>query len=169
MQCYLTAPTVPAAVAGASGTTAIPTGILTIYNGSAWVCITEVGAYTYNNGTRTGSTAIVSTLTGDATAVSVTISTGTTAMITWGADCYATVTSSAVRTYVAVSGATTIAATDDFATAFDSNSIRVTATRSQVLSGLTAGINTFTLNYGITNSSAIGTWDSRYITVKGIA
>ena len=40
-QCYLTAPTVPAAT---GSITAVPTGVQVIYNGSVWVCTTPIAA-----------------------------------------------------------------------------------------------------------------------------
>ena len=166
MHVYLTAPTVPAAT---GAITAVPTGIQTIYNGSVWVCVTEVGARSETSGTTT-STSFVSTLTGDATAISVTLVTGTTAQVSIHFQGY---TNGAVSTMaVAVSGASTIAASREKGVTHNDLS-NATATLNShgstfVFTGLTAGTNTFTAQYK--TSTATATFDTgRTLTVKGIA
>jgi hypothetical protein len=164
MRAYLTAPTVPAAT---GATTAVPTGITTIYNGSVWVCTTEVGAVSYTSATTTSGT-YVSTLTGDGTAISATIVTGSTACITgWLKGSVSAAATVAIA--VSVSGATTItAASSNFAASFASGTggYQFSVPLLLIATGLTAGTNTFTLNYATANTlTAIG----RSLTVKGIA
>jgi hypothetical protein len=163
---YLTAPTIPAAT---GSNTFIPTGIQTIYNGAAWVCVTPVGAFTGNSGTITGSTAYTGTLSGSpGTNVSVTLNTGTTAMIHLGAQHFNDTSSAYCFTTFAVSGATTIAASDSYAVLQALPSLQVVSSGVTVLfPGLTAGANTFTMNYRI--SAGTGNFSARRMTVVGIA
>ena len=163
---YLTSPTVPAATGGA---TFVPTGVQTIYNGSVWVCTTPVGAFTSNNGTTT-STSFTATLSGTpGTNPSVTLVTGTTALIHIKADVYNTTLNAYSNVSVAVSGAGTVAATSDYGmfhkNAISDNQIHYGVTF--ILGGLTAGANTFTMQYAV--SSNTGNFARRTITVQGIA
>ena len=161
-QCaYITAPTVPAAT---GTTTAVPTGIQTIYNGAAWVCVTPVSTRSETPATTT-STSDVTTLTGDATAQSVTVSTGTTALIQMSATNSINAVAT-VLTSVSVSGASTIAATVPLYNGV--LSANITQGKTFVLAGLTAGANTFTLNYKVATSGT-GQWIQRSITVQGVA
>ena len=164
MQVYLTAPTVPAAT---GGITYVPSGIISIYNGSAWVCITPVSAFASATGTTT-STSFTATLSGSpGTNASVTVSTGTTALIEIGSFTSCT-TTGGVRTAFAVSGATTLAASDDFSIEHSSGaSVGINMGSTMVISGLTAGTNTFTLNYNV--GSGTGSFLRRRITARGIA
>jgi hypothetical protein len=161
---YLTTPTVPAAT-GAS--TAVPTGVTTIYNGSVWVCVTPVGAFSNTSATTT-SASYVSTLTGDSTAIAVTLVTGTSARI----DLSGVIANSGIATtYIsyAVSGATTISASDGIGSGATVSAATyiVTPSRSQIITGLTAGTNTFTLNYKTTAGTS--TYTARNLIVMGIA
>lgn len=165
-RAYLTAPSVPAAT---GGSTFIPTGVQTIYNGSVWVCITPVGAFTSNGGTTT-STSYTATLSGSpGTNPSVTLVTGTTALIHLKCDAYNTTLNAYALVGVAVSGAGTVAASDDYAMyhkmAVADN--QITYGVSIMLGGLTAGTNTFTMQYKV--SSNTGNFGKRSITVQGIA
>lgn len=162
MYAYITASTVAAAT---GATTTVPTGIQTIYNGAAWVCVTEVGAFSTTQATTT-SASYVTTLTGDATAVSVTLSTGTTARIDMSSLANSTTTGNGYLTY-SVSGATTIAASDVNMTAGGSNTNFVGSARSAIITGLTAGTNTFTLNYR--TNTGTETFYLRNLIVKGVA
>ena len=166
MMAYLTAPTVPAA----TGTnTFLPTGITTVYNGSVWVCVTPVFAYSGTSGTTT-STSYVTTLTGDTTAISATSVTGTTALIRGEitANLAATAT---ISVALSVSGATTLAAggtgsiVSSFALTVAGNAF--TFPVASFVHGLTAGTNTFTLNYKTNASTATFTY--RSLSVQGIA
>jgi hypothetical protein len=162
MSVYLTSPTVPAAT---GATTAVPTGIKTIYNGSVWVCTTEVGASSDTTGTTT-STSYVTTLTGDGTAISATLVTGTTVMISIT---HTGNVNTNTQTFVgfAVSGASTIAASDYNGVMHGLNGINITTGTTYVFTGLTAGTNTFTMSY----KTQAGTQTSirRRLVVKGIA
>ena len=162
-QCYLTAPTVPAAT---GTTTAVPTGVRVIYNGSAWVCTTPVGSLSNTSATTT-STSYVTTLTGDATAISTTLVTGTSAYIQFTAR--ADMNSVALSYLsISVSGATTLAVSDANGTlsTVATNSAANLA-RSYILTGLTAGTNTFTLNYKVNSNTA--TYAHRNLVVCGVA
>lgn len=165
MHAYLTAPTVPAAT-GTS--TALPTGVQTIYNGSVWVCLTPIGSRSNIDTANTASTSYVTTLTLDGTAISVTLVTGTSALVQMES-------TSAVNTAAtnflsfSVSGATTLAADDvnggrDISQASGS---RVGVSRALIITGLTAGTNTFTLNYRCDSGTI--TYFTRNIIVSGIA
>ena len=165
MHAYITASTVAAAT---GTTTAVPTGVQTIYNGTNWVCVTPVAARSETAATTT-TTPYVTTLTGDATAISVTLVTGTTAKI----ELFATVGNSTLGAVnhlaFSVSGATTVAANQNTG-AYANEPVAAYALglgRTIVLTGLTAGTNTFTLSYG--TSAGTLTYVSRTLTVQGIA
>ena len=163
MTAYLTAPTVPAAT---GATTMVPTGITTIYNGSAWVCTTEVGAITNASGTTTSSAAWTATLSGSpGTNPSVTLATGTTALV-YLTGTVANSGANICNIGVAVSGATTIAASADYCLeAVTTNNLSFG--KVMPITGLTAGTNTFTLHYLV--SAGTGTFQRRQLVVKGIA
>lgn len=70
---------------------------------------------------------------------------------------------------VAVSGATTLAASDDWAALRTSVYVGDgQISHSFILSGLTAGTNTFTLNYKV-QAGTVGGFTLRRISVVGIA
>ena len=160
-RAYITGSTVAAAT---GTTTAVPTGIQTIYNGSAWVCVTEVGAYS-NTSASTTSTSYVNTLTGDATAIAVTLQTGTTALVTFSALTY---NSGAQTNYlnIDVNGATPTAL-NGVSTGMYAGAATAILSRTFILTGLSAGTNTFRLNYAV--SSGTGTYLGRNLVVKGVA
>jgi len=165
MRAYLTAATVPAATGAVTG---VPTGVTSVYNGSNWPCVTPIYAGSRTQATTT-STSYVTTLTGDATAVSVTCVTGTTALVTMSALFQPSTVLSAFMA-LQVSGATTISAASSTFTAAASQAnanywtnMNVTA----VFTGLTAGTNTFTLNYQ--TSSGTTTFYQRHLLVQGVA
>lgn len=169
MRAYVTSSTVAAAT---GGSTAVPTGITTVYNGSAWVCTTPVSAYTSNAGTYTGSTAFTATLGGTpGTNPSVTLATGTTALVSTSALCANSSAAGGAIISVAVSGATTLAASNDYAANYDNSTANyfITIGHTFVITGLTAGTNTFTLNYSNNSASFTATYQRRRITVQGIA
>ena len=168
MHVYLTAPTVPAAT---GEFTLIPTGVQTIYNGSVWVCLTEVAAFTTTFGNTT-STSLTTTLSSGGTNPSVTCVTGTTALVTLSAQAFSDSTAAQTATIcVSVSGATTIAAAQANGLRFQPASQAATYDNPTnitfVLRSLTAGTNTFTLNYAVGTSN--GTWFNRRLSVRGIA
>jgi hypothetical protein len=169
-RAYVTASTVAAAT---GAITAVPSGVQTIYNGSAWVCVTPVGAKSANwtPGTEPGttSTSFVTTLSGDATAISVTVTTGTTALVQCGYVARNSADGMTTFVSVSVSGATTIAATTDGALAGSvagANKI-LTSGLTYVQTGLTAGTNTFTMNY--TGDAGTKGFINRSLVVRGIA
>ena len=157
---YLTAPTVPATTAQ---TPALPSGITTVYNGSVWVCVTPVGGNSDTSGTTT-STSFTSTLTGGTT-TSVTLVTGTSALISLGAS-LSNNGSNYTTMSVAVSGASTVAAGDLLSISFFGTAGQGLG-RSVILTGLTGGSNTFTLQHKVT--AGTGTFLFRNIVVVGIA
>ena len=169
MRAYLTAPTVPAAT---GTTTAVPSGVTTVYNGSEWVCTTPVAAISNTSGT-TNSPSFVTTLTGDATAISVTLVTGTTALLS----IYVNGSNNGAGGLLyfqgaySVSGATTVAAsTNDAARqGISGGGAGTHASYTRVITGLTAGTNTFTLNYTAVNGASVSTYAQRYLSVQGIA
>ncbi len=160
MAAYLTASTVATAT---GGSTAIPTGVQTIYNGSVWVCVTPVGAFTNDTGTR--ATNSYGTLTGGGTNPSATLVTGTTALVHFSASMFNSLASNTFVS-VAVSGDTTSAANDDRSISFTTTA-GIGTGRTVLLTGLTAGTNTFTLNYKA--ETGTGSFLRRHIIVQGIA
>lgn len=156
MMAYLTAPTVPAAV---GTTTFLPTGILTVYNGSAWVCVTGVGSQSPGGSANFGTTYANVTVGGVAT--SVTLSTGTTAVVSY----QARINGNGNFACVSVSG-TGVAASDNWS-AFNQAAAYITVGRTFVMSGLTAGTNTFTVQGK--NNVAGGNCDQITLWVAGIA
>jgi hypothetical protein len=166
-RAYLTAATIPAATA--TTYQAVPSGVQTIYNGSVWVCITEIGAHTDNPGTHTSLT-YTATLSGSpGINPSVTLVTGTSALVTISANQQNGTISTSAYTSFAVSGATTLAASDEFSVHLDMSTAGffTTLTRTVAITGLTAGTNTFTLNYR--RSAGTFNVNRRSIVVKGIA
>lgn len=165
MVAYLTAPTAPAAT---GAVTTVPTGITTVYNGSVWVCTTPVGAYSNTSASSTSAT-YVTTLTGDSTAISVTLATGTTALIQFSDQCQNSAAGNSLWTSISVSGATTLAAADasSAAATVSGANYGVSLSRTWILSGLTAGTNTFTLNYR--TNGGTGTHNGRSLVVQGVA
>lgn len=162
MRAYITAPTIPAG----TGTTQLPSGITTIYNGSVWVCVTPVGAYASGNG-NTMSTSFTATLGGTpGTNASVTLVTGTTALVSLGALIYSTTAGNSWMS-VAVSGAGTVAAATGVTSVYNAGTTGIISGRTFVLSGLTAGTNTFTLQYQA--GAYTGNYQDRTIVVQGIA
>jgi hypothetical protein len=160
---YLTAPTVPAAT---GDTTAVPSGITTVYNGSAWVCVTNVAAYTSATGTTT-STSFTASLSGSpGTNPSVTVTTGTTALVIVTCELWNNTGGNGSIASVAVSGATTVSAADALG-ASNAITTAVGSSRTYVATGLTAGNNTFTMQYRVGGST--GNFRYRSLVVKGVA
>ena len=160
-RAYITGST----VAAATGViTAVPTGIQTIYNGAAWVCVTPVGADTATVGTTT-SLGFTATLTSGGTNPSVTLATGTTALIQVSAVQLATGAASA-NVGVAVSGATTAAALTSYGT-YSTSAAFNRHSDQWVITGLTAGTNTFTLQY--ITASGTASFGFRHLIVQGVA
>lgn len=157
MMAYLTAPTVPAATG--STATQIPTGIKTIYNGTVWVCVTEVGARSEGTSANFGTGFADVTVGG--TATSVTLVTGTTALVSF----YARINGNGNYANLAVKTGTVAASSAQ--AAFNQASAYITVGRSYVMTGLTAGTNTFTVQGQ--NNVAGANCDHISLTVRGIA
>jgi hypothetical protein len=156
MRVYLTAPTVPAAT---GTTTLLPTGVQTIYNGSVWVCITEIGSQT--PGTSSGFGTSYADINCSGTITSVTLVTGTTALVSY----YGRISGNG--NYARLSVKTGTVNSSDNWSSFNQTSSFVTIGRVFVMSGLTAGTNTFTLQ--AQNNVAGGNGDQFSLFAKGIA
>jgi hypothetical protein len=156
MTAYLTAPTVPAAT---GTTTSLPTGIITIYNGTVWVCITQVG--TSSSGTSGNFTTSYADITISAAVSSVTLVTGTTALVSYAGRINGNANFAALSVKTG-----TVAASDNWS-AYNQVAAYVTVGRTFVLTGLTAGTNTFTLQGK--NNVAGGNVDQVSLNVQGIA
>jgi len=129
--------------------------------------VTPVAAFQVNSGTTTAGV-YTATLSGSpGTNTSVTLVTGTTALVTIRAYMDNTGNNFS-RTSVAVSGASTIAATDNYCVGHYKGSLATLEMGTTVIvPGLTPGTNTFTLQYN--NGAGTGTFADRGLTVQGIA
>lgn len=146
-----------------------PTGIQTIHNGTGWVTVTPVGGFSSASATTTSGT-FVSTLTGDATPITATLRTGTTVLIQTMMRC---TTAAAVQiwTSVSISGATTLTAaanTYSVSTANTQAGTTVNTICCSVIHPVSAGVNTFTLNYAISGGATL-TATGRSLIVQGVA
>lgn len=165
MRAYLTAPTIPN---GTGSNVVLPSGIQTIYNGTVWVCITPVGAYTATAGTTSGGW--TPTLSAG-TNTSVTLVTGTTALVSLSSVMMINVAGNQSAMTLAVSGATTITAGSvPYATLECRNAANygVSIGAQNIIYGLNAGTNTFTLNF-VTSGGTTSTFTDRRLTVQGVA
>lgn len=119
-------------------------------------------AFATGSGTTT-STSYTATLSGSpGTNPSVTLVTGTAVELAISAE-MANSTTGTCRVGIAISGATTVAATDTTGIAM-SGTASFTLGRTIVITGLTAGSNTFTLQYRVT--AGTGTFVNRSIVAK---
>lgn len=103
----------------------------------------------------------------------VTLTTGTQALIGQGAMCYSSINSGQVYMSFAVSGATTNAATDIRAMIhFEPNPGGLAFTRMGTITYLTAltpGVNTFRAKYRtFTGISEVGSWQNRFLWVVAL-
>jgi hypothetical protein len=158
MVAYLTTPTVPAAVGATS--TSLPTGILTIYNGSVWVCTSSIGAT--SGGASQNFTTAQADITIGGSLTSVTLVTGTTALVSFGGRIFGDGNFAQINVKVgaAISG--------DFAAFNTVNGSYITVGRTYVMTGLTAGTNTFTMVCQ-SNTNGTASVDDVTLTVQGIA
>jgi hypothetical protein len=156
MVAYLTTPTVPAAT---GTTTSLPTGVITIYNGTVWVCITQVG--TSSSGASGTFTTSYADVTIGAAVSSVTLVTGTTALVSYAGRINGNGNFGVISVKTG-----TVAASDNFG-AFNQASAYITVGRTFVMSGLTAGTNTFTLQ--MKSNVASSNLDQVSLNVQGIA
>jgi len=176
MYAYLTAPTVPAATGEA---TLLPTGIQTVYNGTVWVCVTPVGTSSVTTGTATVNQSGTPTFVVPAggTNCSVTISTGTSALVTINSSFGTGNATSQGVIGLAVTGASTIAPSLAFSaghgwTGYTSVNYPI-ITNTFVITGLTGGANTFTMQFadssGAGNTGIAFRIGRRSLMIQGIA
>jgi hypothetical protein len=96
----------------------------------------------------------------------VTLNTGTKALVIIQSRMYVAAGSTDVFASYAVSGATTIAAGNSRAIALGASGVNLPAigvSAASLLTGLTAGSNTFTMKYRVSGST--GNWDRRWLSV----
>jgi len=95
----------------------------------------------------------------------VTLTTGTKAFVAFACPTYNTPASCTNRIAVAVSGATTVAASNDYSANVDLLTANADSmlSKSFIFTGLTAGSNTFTLKYFTTSGTAA--FNARFLTV----
>lgn len=115
----------------------------------------------------TTSTSYTSTLTGGSS-VARTVTTGTSVLVIIGCNMSHSALGGTTLMSVAVSGATTLASSDNNALAFKGNpsaaSQQLQASSAFVITGLTAGSNTFTTQFKIITAGT-GTYQRRQLTV----
>jgi len=124
---------------------------------------TSAGASVLTKQTTTSASFTDLTTAGPA----VTLTTGTKALVLWSHVVDNATDGRGTYVSFAVSGSTTLAASSDYQTDLTGSSANrpyVTNSRQVLLTGLTAGSNTFTLKYA-TESSSTGSFSKRYITV----
>jgi hypothetical protein len=120
------------------------------YSGSAWVAVGAASSPASASAeTLTNQTTTSTSYTGLATATAVTLTTGTKAMIMFSAEIELAGTADRAYMSYAVSGATTIAASDAFSINIKTNATQTIDAHSYayIVTGLTAGSNTFTAQY----------------------
>ena len=151
---------------------AIPTGITTIYNGTSWVTITPVSAWTDTVGTTVSLT--YGTLTGGGTNPYVELRTGTQALVQFSMNSSLNAGPHQTAAGIAVSGATTraVGGTNNNSYALYSGAAsgyNGTNCACFTFTDLTPGINRFTLNYATSNASVTASFFVRRIIAQGIA
>jgi len=166
-RAYITASTIATA---AGQTTVIPTGVQTIYNGSVWVCVTQVGAVTDTTCSTVTTASFADPSTAGNTNPTVTLVTGTSAIVDINSTLYNSTAGAYNYVSFSVSGATTLAGSEG-------NSYYYSSTggtpadqhtgRRFIITGLTAGTNTFTMKYKV--GSGTGQYNRRTLIVQGIA
>ena len=166
-RAYITGSTVTTA---AGQTTVIPTGVQTIYNGSVWVCVTPVGAVTDTTCSTTTTASFADPSTAGSTNPTVTLVTGTSAIVDINSTLYNSSTTAYTYVSFAVSGATTLAGSEANSYYYSPVSAQPAdqhTGRRLIITGLTAGTNTFTMKYKV--SAGTGQYNRRTLIVQGIA
>jgi len=137
------------------------------YTGAVWSPVSGNFATAQTNSAQATSSTSYADLS---TVTSVTVTTGTAAFCVWHAAALSTTTNGGVFVSVAVSGATTVAASDTIANylqyANSGAGIYFPIHSGHIFTGLTAGSNTFTIKYRV--SSGTGTFDTRGIQVVAL-
>ena len=167
MICCISAP--GAGQVTATGTVAMIPGCAYYYhNGTVWVHTLQFPAAYSNTSVTTTSAAYSSAVTGDATVLSVTLRTGSRVRVNIAAQCSHSAAAGVVYLGWSVSGATTVAASDNFAAYSTCAGInyQMALAGSINYSGLTNGVNTFTLSYK--TSGATATFTRRSISVDAL-
>jgi hypothetical protein len=160
-RAYITGSTETTATGATSGTAQVPTGIQTIYNGSGWVTVTPVGASAA--GGSNALTTSYANLTVGGVSTTVTLRTGTTALVSFGGRNLASTNFYSLA--VAVTSTPTVG--PNAASILTNNAALITCGRTFVMTGLTAGLNTFAIQ-GTANVAG-GTYDLMTLAVQGIA
>ena len=137
------------------------------YTGTVWSPVSGQFATAQTNSAQSTSSTTYVDL---ATVTSVTLTTGTSALCIWHAAGINASSNAGVYVSVAVSGATTVAASDTIANYLQvpssSLGIYFPIHSGHIFTGLTAGSNTFTLKYRTTTGTA--TFDTRGIQVVAL-
>lgn len=160
-RAYITGSTETTATGATSGTGMVPTGIQTIYNGTGWVTITSVGAASDSASAAVGTS--YTTLLVSGVATSVTLRTGTSALVSFAGRNLATANYYSLN--VAVTSSPTVAPQTQGT--IITNGYLASFGKTYIYTGLTAGVNTFTLQ-ALANAGTI-TYDFLSMAVQGIA
>ena len=142
------------------------TDVVQYYTGAAWVTVGPVTAATtaFTGGQQTSASTSFAGLT---TATAVTVTTGTSALVVAIARCMCDTNNAEAEVSYAVSGATTVAASDNYSGRVDQSNtasyIGASVPVFFVHTGLTAGSNTFTMQYKV--NAGTGFYADRRITV----
>lgn len=148
---------------GSTGQVLAVSGGVPAWTTPASAAPTSAGASVLTKQTTTSASFTDLTTAGPA----VTLTTGTKALVMWSHVVDNATDGRGTYVSFAVSGATTLAASSDYQTDLTGSAANrpyVTNSRQVLLTGLTAGSNTFTLKYA-TESSSTGSFSKRYITV----
>lgn len=140
-------------------------GSLITVSGTNTLAQRTPGTFSVAGGETTTSTTYTGTLSGGAGSAGpgFPITTGPKALVAFHCRQSTSVSTTNVWTSVAVSGASTIAASDSWATSMDIVSSQIFHGLTYVETGLTAGVNTFQMQYRV--SGGTGTYASRRLNV----
>lgn len=145
------------------------TDTVTIYNGTAWVCVTPRTAEIIAGGTTT-STNYANLANPAAPGPAVTVETGAKVLATVSVEAFLNTAPDYSFAAIAVSGATTKAATDETGAVIAHHSAGAIPTGGHAtfeIGGLTAGGNTFTLLYRTVGGST-ATFLRRRLSIVGV-
>jgi hypothetical protein len=136
---------------------------LELYNGSVWVPVGWADGASIATGQGTSSTSYTDLAT---VGPQVTVTTGTKAIVAISSGIGRSADGNTGFISVAVSGASSISATDDFSAAasFSRAGFGMRISRTLLITGLTAGSNTFTMKYKVDGGIAPD-WYQRSIVV----
>lgn len=143
--------------------TAIPTGIVTIHNGTTWRTMTPGGAQSFETGTTT-SLSFTGVLSGSAITPSVQLRTGAGAIVSFSGFMSVSGGNTAVLNF-AVSNATTRSSVEQ-ESLYTTSAANAGFGRTVVIGNLTPGLNNFYLTYRTSGGTA--TFASRHIAVTPI-